>query len=115
MAKETFNGQEIKAFRPALAPERKEDNNFLLCEQVPYLQELVIRARRGGYSQEEACEAWSKLLNNKSKEIDFEGKDDDLDLAEALTVLFQHLSYYETKWHYCAFLEFAARPERYAD
>ena len=113
MAKEIFDSQEIKAIRPTLAPERK-DSNFLSCEQVPYLRELIIKARKEGYSQEEACEAWSKLLNNKSKEIDFEGKDT-LDLAEALTVLFQNLSYYETKWHYCAFLEFATRTERYVD
>ena len=114
MAKEIFDSQEIKAIRPTLAPERK-DSNFLSCEQVPYLRELIIKARKEGYSQEEACEAWAKLLNNKSREIDFEGKDEPLNLAEALTVLFQNLSYYETKWHYVAFLEFNSRPERYAD
>ena len=114
MQKETFDSQEIKAIRPTLAPERKVGSNFLSCEQAPYLQELIIRARRGGYSQEDGCKAWAQMLSNKSNQVDFEGNDE-LNLAEALTVLFYNLSYYETKWHYLAFLEFNSRPERYID
>ena len=114
MQKETFDSQEIKAIRPTLAPERKAGSNFLSCEQAPYLQELIIRARRGGYSQEDGCKAWAQMLSNKSNQVDYEDKEQ-LDLSEALTVLFQNICYYEAKQHYVAFLEFNSRPERYID
>ena len=115
MAKEIFQSNEVKSIRPEFAPQLATGKNFLSCEQVDYLREIVVKARQGGYSQEDGCRAWAQMLNNKSNQVDFEGKDEDLDLAEALTVLFQNLSYYETKWHYVAFLEFNSRPERYVD
>ena len=114
MAKEIFQSNEVKSIRPEFAPQLATGKNFLSCEQVDYLREIVVKARQGGYSQEDGCRAWAQMLNNKSNQVDYEDKEQ-LDLSEALTVLFQNICYYEAKQHYVAFLEFNSRPERYID
>ena len=114
MAKEIFDSTDVKSIRPEFAPQLAAGKNFLSCEQVDYLREIVVKARQKGYSQEEGCQAWARMLNNKSNQVDCEDKGL-LNLSEALTVLFQNICYYEAKQHYVAFLEFNSRPERYAD
>lgn len=114
MAKEIFQSNEVKSIRPEFAPQLATGKNFLSCEQVDYLREIVVKARQKGYSQEEGCQAWARMLNNKSNQVDCEDKGL-LNLSEALTVLFQNICYYEAKQHYVAFLEFNSRPERYID
>ena len=114
MAKEIFDSTDVKSIRPEFAPQLATGKNFLSCEQVDYLREIIVRAHQEGYSQEEGCQAWARMLNNKSNSVDYENKEQ-LDLSEALTVLFQNICYYEAKQHYVAFLEFNSRPDRYID
>ena len=112
MAKKIFTKQEVAVLCPQSISSKS--GNFLKSGDVPYLKQLVIKARQRGYSRDDGANVWAMMLNNKSRGISFDNREM-LDLSEALTTLFQNLSYYEAKQHYVAFLEFNSRPEKYAD
>ncbi len=98
--RQIFRRHEIIALRPAEWP-CAQYPRYLSPDQAPYLSELIEKAKEAGYHKEDIASAWAGLLNNKSNGYIPEGEE--LDLVEALTVLFKPLSYYEIKRHYVAY------------
>lgn len=99
--RQIFKRSEIEALRPAEWP-CAQYPQYLSPDQAPYLSELIGKAKEAGYHKEDIASAWAGLLNNKSNGYCPDG--DELDLTEALCVLFEPLSYYMAKRHYAAFL-----------
>ncbi len=109
-----FSAAELRAIRPLMVPELPKGSFYLGREQTPYLRKFILAARAHGYSHEDMMKAWATMLNNKSNlRGGVEGER--LNLGEAVTFLFDRLGYYGAKLHYCAYTEYSARPEKYAD
>lgn len=99
--KKNFIKSEIIALRPSVWPEKK--GNFVATEDASYLGKLIAEAVCD-HDHEEITDAWSEMLKMKSQQAPIP-ESEELTLAEALYVLFAK-SYYETKTHYAAFLDF---------
>ncbi len=100
--KKNFIKSEIIALRPSVWPEKK--GNFVATEDASYLGKLIAEAACD-HDHEEITNAWSDMLNMKATQAPMP-ENEELSLAEALYVLFAEKSYYETKTHYAAFLDF---------
>ena len=100
MAKKIFTTQEILGLRPAEWP--RAIGNYLAPEQAPYISVLVSKAKAAGYTKQELASSWGLMLSDKVNFV--HPASDELSLDEALTVLFEPLSYYMAKRHYAAFL-----------
>jgi len=101
--KKIFIKSEIIALRPSVWPEKV--GNFIPTEDAkPYLGVLMNEAMCD-HDHDEITDAWSAMLKMKSIHAPMP-ESEELTLAEALYVLFAEKSYYETKTHYAAFLDF---------
>ena len=101
--KKIFIKSEIIVLRPSVWP--KKVGNFIPTEDAkPYLGVLMNEAMCD-HDHEEITNAWSAMLKMKSTHAPMP-ESEELTLAEALYVLFAEKSYYETKTHYAAFLDF---------
>ncbi len=98
--KKIFKREQIIALRPAEWP-CAQYPQYLAPDQAPYLSQILAKAKTEGYTKEQLASAWGWLLSHKSNNILPDG--DELDLTEALCVLFEPLSYYEIKRHYVAY------------
>ena len=99
--RQIFRRSEIEALRPAEWPCANYPQ-YLAPDQAPYLSEIIEQAKAARYHKDDIASAWAGLLDNKSNNYCPEGEE--LDLVEALTVLFEPLSYYEVKRHYIVFV-----------
>lgn len=100
--KKNFIKSEIIALRPSVWPEKK--GNFVATEDASYPGKLIAEAVCD-HDHDEITDAWSAMLKMKSTHAPMP-ESEELTLAEALYVLFAEKSYYETKTHYAAFLDF---------
>ncbi len=100
MAKKIFRKTEVLDLRPAEWPVSKL--GFFRPEEAPYISALVLKAKEAGYTQQEVAASWGLMLSDKVNFV--HPASDELSLDEALTVLFEPLSYYMAKRHYAAFL-----------
>lgn len=101
--KKNFIKSEIIALRPSVWPEKV--GIFVTVEDSSsYLGKLIAEAVCD-HDHDEITDAWSAMLKMKSTHAPMP-ESEELTLAEALYVLFAEKSYYETKTHYAAFLDF---------
>lgn len=101
--KKNFIKSEIIALRPSVWP-RKVGNFVTVEDSSSYLGKLIAEAACD-HDHEEITNAWSDMLNMKATQAPMP-ENEELSLAEALYVLFAEKSYYETKTHLAAFLDF---------
>ena len=87
-----------------LAPSKCPDS--LKPDEVPYLRTLCLDMRQKRYSTEALREAWSKMLEKKSQQVDSSNWKGLLPPEDALYVLFEKMDYNEVKRHYAAYLSF---------
>lgn len=91
----------VESLAPAACPRLSKERNYLLPEQAPYLAQLLSEAKKRGYSSGDILSAWDGVLAKKAQTPP---QQEELDLEEAMRVLFHNLSYDETKLHYLAML-----------
>lgn len=97
-----FDSGKIRYIAPDTCP---ACDNYLSVDQVPYLEELCKKMRNKHCSTDELREAWDKMLEKKSHQIDCSKWYGFLTPADALYLLFEKLDYADVKKHYAAFLK----------
>lgn len=78
--------------------------SLLTVEDVPYLTYFCHEAKKRNYSSTMLLDAWKKMLDMKSRNVDCSKWENSLLPEQALFVLFGNLSYEETTKHSCIFL-----------
>ncbi len=99
--KPNFMAEDIRRYRPLTAP--SSTAFYFGAEDVPYLKILLQDARKKGYTQQDILEAWDACLHMKSMSTSAASWSE-IGLDKALCVLFESLSYYDTKRHYVALI-----------
>ena len=99
--KPNFRAEDIRRYRPIIAP--ISEAFYFGAEDTPYLKVLLQDARKKGYTQQDILEAWDACLHMKSMSISTASWTE-IGLDKALYVLFEGLSYNDTKRHYVALI-----------
>ena len=83
---------------PATCP-TLDGSNYLRTEQTPYLEVIIMMAKKQGYSNQDILNAWDDVYAIKCG-VPVEIEDDDL--TKAVAKLFEHITAHEMKLHYAA-------------
>jgi hypothetical protein len=93
-------------FVKKLTPKKlsKNNDNFYPVKEVPYLETLVSEARKK-MSTQDLFDEWDAFIEKKSKKTK-PSEAEEVDLSDALLIMFNNFSYNEVKRHYAAFIFF---------
>ncbi len=105
MAKKLIKRANVTALVPNQWP-TPERQHYLTMEQTPYLRSLIKEAQDNGYTTEEILLEWDSFQRTKPQQAPA-AEGNEVLLADAFRILFAGKSYFETKLHYAAFIDFA--------
>ena len=98
-----FRCLEVVNIRP-VSFKMSKDCSYRSADEASYLGYLLSKAKNNGYTQDDMMHAWQDMISLRTDANKIDWSCDPIDLAEALTILFDNKNHAFVMNHYAAYL-----------